>query len=53
MSRNATIHAANQTQDYFTVLQQVAKHSIHLNYAERLWAVSQHARRHLVRQSPV
>ncbi len=39
-SSNATIHAANQTLDYSTVLQEVSKHSIHLNYFERLWAVS-------------
>lgn len=29
----------NQTQDYFTVLEEVTKYNVHLNYLERLWAV--------------
>ena len=36
---NATASALNQTQGYFTVLDEVAKYNVHLNYFERLWAV--------------
>jgi hypothetical protein len=35
----ATFQGLNQTQDYFTVLDEVSKYNVHLNYVERLWAV--------------
>ncbi|KAM4056751.1 fatty acid hydroxylase superfamily protein [Hirsutella rhossiliensis] len=36
---NATAKVlANQTQDYFTVLDTVTKYNVHLNFLERLWA---------------
>jgi methylsterol monooxygenase len=34
----ATFQGLNQTQDYFTVLDEVSKYNVHLNYVERLWA---------------
>jgi hypothetical protein len=42
---NATVGAVNQTQDYFSVFEEVSKYNVNLNYAERLWAVR---RRHLL-----
>lgn len=36
---NATASALNQTQDYFTVFDEVSKYNVHLNVFERLWAV--------------
>lgn len=39
ISSNATVQAVNQTQDYFSVFEEVSKNSIHLNIFERLWVV--------------
>jgi methylsterol monooxygenase len=35
---NATVQGLNQTQDYFTVFDEVSKLNVHLNIIERLWA---------------
>jgi len=36
---NATASALNNTQDYFSVLENVSNLNVGLNYFERLWAV--------------
>ncbi|KJK80177.1 hypothetical protein H634G_04416 [Metarhizium anisopliae BRIP 53293] len=35
---NSTVGALNQTQDYFSVFEEVSKYNVNLNYFERLWA---------------
>jgi len=52
MARNATAAAFNQSQDYFTVLDEVTKLNVQLNTAERLWAVRDLPRRPFAEQEP-
>lgn len=36
---NSTISLSNQTSDYLSVLEEVSKYNIQLNFLEKLWAV--------------
>lgn len=42
-SNSTVINTAfNHTQPYFSVLEEVSKYNVQLNYFERLWAVRSH-----------